>query len=74
MKVADLIKQLSELNPDEEIFALVYNKEMFPDPDGLALSTDAWNKVVDTFHRHYDDSELWSAISSECIDESECNS
>ena len=71
MKVSELIKQLGDLNPDEEVFALVYHKGMFPDPDGLELSTEAWNTVADLFYNKYDDSDLWSAISEECINASE---
>jgi len=72
MKVSDLIKQLTdELNPDEEVFALVYHKGMFPDLDGSLVTDEAWNKVTDDFYRHYDDTDIYTAISSACIEESD---
>ena len=71
MKVHELIKQLTdELNPDEEIIALVYHKSMFTD-GGLELTDEGWFAVADTFYKHYDDTDLFVTISSACIDESE---
>lgn len=72
MKVSELVKQLTaELNPDEEIIALIYHKSMFADPDGLTLTDEGWFAVADNFYKHYDDSDIYTAISSACIDESE---
>lgn len=72
MKVSELITRLiAELNPDEEIIALIYHKAMFADPDGLTLTDEGWFAVADNFYKHYDDSDIYTAISSSCIDESE---
>ena len=72
MKVHELITRLTaELNPDEEIIALIYHKSMFPDPDGLTLTDEAWCAVADNFYKHYDDSDTYASISEACIDESE---
>jgi len=72
MKVHELIKRLTdELNPDEEIIALVYHKSMFTDPYGLTLTDEGWQKVADNFYEHYDDSDTYTSISEACIDESE---
>lgn len=70
MKVSELIKQLTALDQSEEIVALVYHKGMFPDLDGSLLSDDAWGKVAGQFYMNYDDTELYSALSEACIDES----
>lgn len=72
MKVSELIKQLTdELNPDEEIVALIYHRAMFPDLDGSLVTDEAWNTVADDFYRHYDDTDIYTAISSACIEESD---
>lgn len=72
MKVHELMTRLiAELNPDEEIIALIYHKSMFTDPDGLTLTDEGWFAVADNFYKHYDDTDLFMAISSACIDESE---
>lgn len=71
MKVSELITRLiAELNPDEEIIALIYHKAMFTG-GGLEITDDAWFAVADNFYKHYDDSDIYTAISSACIDESE---
>ena len=71
MKVHELIKQLTaELNPDEEIIALIYHKSMFTG-GGLEITDDAWFAVADNFYKHYDDTDTYTAISSSCIDEME---
>ena len=50
MKVHELIKQLTaELNPDEEIIALIYHKAMFTG-GGLEITDDAWFAVADNFY------------------------
>jgi hypothetical protein len=65
MKVSELIKQLSELNPDEEVFALVYHRAMFPDLDGELSPEGAWNIVCEQHNKHYNDEEIYSSIVSE---------
>ena len=71
MKVSELIKQLTdELNPDEEIIALIYHKAMFTG-GGLEITDDAWFAVADNFYKHYDDTDTYTAISSACIEEVE---
>ena len=71
MKVHELIKQLTdELNPDEEIIALIYHKSMFTG-GGLEITDDEWFAVADNFYKHYDDTDTYTAISSSCIDEME---
>ncbi len=71
MKVSELIKQLTELDQSEEIVALVYHKGMFTDLDGSLPSDEAWGRVADQFYMNYDHTELYSALSEACIDESD---
>jgi len=71
MKVSELITRLiAELNPDEEIIALIYHKAMFTG-GGLEITDDAWFAVADNFYKHYDDTDIYTAISSACIEEVE---
>ena len=51
MKVKDLIAALSELDPEEQVCALVYDKSIFTfglDEDEN-LTDEAWEKVVESF-------------------------
>ena len=68
MKVHELIKQLTaELNPDEEIIALIYHKSMFTG-GGLEITDDEWFAVADNFYQHYDDTDTYASTSSACIE------
>ena len=73
MKVHELIKQLTEeLNPDEEVCVLVWDKAMFEfqDDDELFLTDEGWERVVKDFEAE-SHSNLWSAISDACMDYAE---
>lgn len=51
MKVRELITQLSEMEQESEICALVYDKEMFDysDDDEVVLTDESWNRIVKEF-------------------------
>lgn len=51
MKVKDIVKQLSELDQDEEICIAYWRKELFDyDEDShLYLTDDGWKKIVSEF-------------------------
>jgi len=44
---------------------------MFTDLDGSLPSDEAWGRVADQFYMNYDHTELYSALSEACIDESD---
>ena len=48
MKVKDLIAQLSEMNPDDNVCSLIITKEEFDysEDDEVVLTREAWDKVV----------------------------
>ena len=51
MKVKDLIKSLSELNPEDEVCALWWEKKYFEygEDDEVELTSDGWGKVCSEF-------------------------
>jgi hypothetical protein len=51
MKVKDLIKYLSEIDPEDSICALVYDKRQFdfPDDDDMILTNEGWEKLCADF-------------------------
>jgi len=53
MKVNELIKLLSDRNPEEEICALVWTKEHFDfqEDDDLYLPNESWIQTVKDFER-----------------------
>lgn len=59
MKVKDLTKYLSEMDPEDDICALVYDKRQFdfPDDDDLYLDKVGWEAVCNDF-----DEQAWADI------------
>lgn len=51
MKVSQLIKQMNELNPDDEIIVLWWQKfdYDYEQGDELVLTNEAWNKISTEF-------------------------
>ena len=45
MKAKDVIKNMKELNPEEEIVILWWNKDIF-DTEESPISDDVWSKVT----------------------------
>ena len=45
MKVKDVIKNMQNCNPDEEIVVLWWSKDIFDDEDNT-ISDDVWSNVV----------------------------
>jgi hypothetical protein len=54
MKARDLVNQLQKYDPDEEVIALVWYKDTFDyEPtDEVALTDEAWSKVVEEMEEH----------------------
>ena len=48
MKARDLVNQLQQHDPDEEVIALVWYKDSFDysDDDEVILTNEAWKKIV----------------------------
>ena len=48
MKVKDLIAQLSEMNPEDNVCSLIITKEEFDynDDDEVVLTREVWDKIV----------------------------
>lgn len=48
MKARDLVNQLQQHDPDEEVIALVWYKDSFDysDDDEVVLTNEAWKKIV----------------------------
>lgn len=48
MKARDLVNQLQQHDPDEEVIALVWYKDSFDysDDDDVILTNEAWKKIV----------------------------
>ena len=72
MKVSELVEQLSKLEPDSEVCALIYTKELFdfPDEDVLKLTDKGWARVVEGFEEETFD-DIWISIYDACIELSE---
>lgn len=65
MKVKDLIAQLSELNPEENVCALVITKEEFDysEDDEVMLTNEAWDEIVSGYETNWTESmSLYEAI------------
>lgn len=63
MKVKDLIKHLSEMDPEDDICALVYDKRQFDfsDDDDMVLTKEGWEKLCNDFDKqHFDD--IWQSL------------
>ncbi len=69
MQVKTLIEALQNMNPDEEVCALLYTKQEFdysPD-DEVELTTDAWNKICQEFDE-MPFADIWESISMAVTD------
>lgn len=51
MKVRELIAQLSEMEQESEICALIYGKELFDysEEDEVMLTDESWSRIVKEF-------------------------
>lgn len=65
MKVKDLIDYLSEMDAEDNICALVYDKRQFdfPDEDPLILTNEGWEKLCNEF-----DVQPWNDIWQSLMD------
>jgi len=52
MKVKDVIKNMQNCNPDEEIVVLWWSKDIFDDEDST-ISDDVWSNVVKEVNDNY---------------------
>lgn len=55
MQVKELMKQLQELDPNEEVVVMYWAKQLFDDyeDEDNAISVDTWNEVVDKLDNGY---------------------
>jgi hypothetical protein len=66
MKVKDVIKNMQNYNPDDEVVILWWTKDIFDDEDNT-ISDEIWSKVVkDVDDNHLDFSS--QVISEEILD------
>ena len=66
MKVKDVIKNMQDYNPDDEVVILWWTKDIFDDEDNT-ISDEIWSKVVkDVDDNHLDFSS--QVISEEILD------
>jgi hypothetical protein len=66
MKVKDVIKNMQDYNPDDEVVILWWTKDIFDDENNT-ISDDVWAKVVkDVDDNHLDFSS--QVISEEILD------
>lgn len=49
MKVSELIKQLADLSPDDDICALYWERPVYDSEDEIALPKRAWAEICDQF-------------------------
>ena len=72
MKVKALIEELSKLNPEAEIAALIYDKAMFdfPEDDDFVLTEEIWNGIVADFEDDTFD-DVWQTLHNAAIDNAE---
>jgi len=74
MKVKDLIKYLSDMDSEDHICALVYDKRQFdfPDDDEMILTAEGWEKLCNDFdERGFDD--IWQSLHMGALDYAEEN-
>lgn len=72
MKVKDLIKYLSEMDSEDDICALVYDKRQFdfPDDDDLVLTNEGWAKLCNDFEvQPWND--IWQSLMDGVLDYAE---
>lgn len=74
MKVKDLIKYLSDMDSEDHICALVYDKRQFdfPDDDEMILTAEGWEKLCNDFDEQgFDD--IWQSLHMGALDYAEEN-
>lgn len=72
MKVKDLLNYLSDLDPEDHICALVYDKRQFdfPDDDEMILTKEGWEKLCNDFDEQ-DFPDIWQSLSMGALDYAE---
>ena len=72
MKVKELIKYLSEMDSEDDVCALVYDKTQFdfPDDDDMILTKEGWAKLCHDFDEQ-SWSDIWQSLSDGAIDYAE---
>ena len=72
MKVKDLIKHLSEMDAEDDICALVYDKRQFDfsDDDDMVLTNEGWAKLCHDFDEQ-DFDDIWQSLSEGALDYAE---
>lgn len=72
MKVKDLLNYLSDLDPEDHICALVYDKRHFdfPDDDEMILTKEGWEKLCNDFDEQ-DFPDIWQSLSMGALDYAE---
>ena len=72
MKVKDLIQYLSEMDSEDDICALVYDKRQFdfPDDDEMILTNEGWEKLCNDFDEQ-DFPDIWQSLSMGALDYAE---
>lgn len=72
MQVKHLLEALSQMDPDDHICALVYDKSLFDfaEDDGIVLTKDGWNKLCSEFdEQQFDD--IFQSIMDGALDYAE---
>lgn len=64
MKVKDILLLLSEMNPEENVFAIIATKEEFDysEDDEVTLTQEAWDNVVREYETSYEYHNLYESI------------
>lgn len=65
MKVKELLAQLNEMNPEENVCALIITKEEFDysDDDEVELTNEAWDEIVLGYETNWTESmSLYESI------------
>lgn len=64
MKVKDILLLLSEMNPEENVFAIIATKEEFDysEDDEVTLTQEAWDKVVREYEMGHEFHNLYESM------------
>lgn len=64
MKMKDVLLLLSEMNPEEEVLAIIITKDEFDynEDDEVTLTKEAWAKVVREYETSYEYNNLYESI------------
>lgn len=65
MKVKELLAQLNQLDPEENVCALIITKEEFDysEEDEVMLTNEAWDEIVSSYETNWTESmSLYEAI------------